>query len=172
MSAQCCWDDILTRCAHADPTRAWQEVRFSWFSFLPFGLIPIVVLIAFFTLLYVCSLTSSKYHKCFPSYITFTVKRTKYCHRNAGKHENPELTSILFFFFLTSMQDDSKPPYSYAQLIVQAITMAPDKQLTLNGIYTHITKNYPYYRTADKGWQVRPFQGVPRHFCHVPVDAD
>ena len=51
-------------------------------------------------------------------------------------------------------QDDSKPPYSYAQLIVQAITMAPDKQLTLNGIYTHIPKIYPYYRTADKGWQV------------------
>ncbi|EPY88852.1 forkhead box K2 [Camelus ferus] len=54
--------------------------------------------------------------------------------------------------------DDSKPPYSYAQLIVQAITMAPDRQLTLNGIYTHITKNYPYYRTADKGWQVGRFQ--------------
>lgn len=51
-------------------------------------------------------------------------------------------------------QDDSKPPYSYAQLIVQAITLAQDKQLTLNGIYNHITKNYPYYRTADKGWQV------------------
>lgn len=51
-------------------------------------------------------------------------------------------------------QDDSKPPYSYAQLIVQAIALAADKQLTLNGIYNHITKNYPYYRTADKGWQV------------------
>ena len=52
-------------------------------------------------------------------------------------------------------KDDSKPPYSYAQLIVQAITSAHDKQLTLSGIYAYITKNYPYYRTADKGWQVR-----------------
>jgi hypothetical protein len=52
-------------------------------------------------------------------------------------------------------KDDSKPPYSYAQLIVQAISTAPDKQLTLSGIYSYITKNYPYYRTADKGWQVR-----------------
>lgn len=50
-------------------------------------------------------------------------------------------------------QDDSKPPYSYAQLIVQAIASAADKQLTLSGIYSYITKNYPYYRTADKGWQ-------------------
>ena len=53
-----------------------------------------------------------------------------------------------------SVRDESKPPYSYAQLIVQAITSAADKQLTLSGIYAYITKNYPYYRNADKGWQV------------------
>jgi hypothetical protein len=58
--------------------------------------------------------------------------------------------------------DDSKPPYSYAQLIVQAITGAPDKQLTLSGIYSYITKNYPYYRTAEKGWQVSSCTSIIR----------
>ena len=37
----------------------------------------------------------------------------------------------------------------------QAISSSPDRQLTLAQIYAYITKNYPYYRTADKGWQVR-----------------
>lgn len=65
-----------------------------------------------------------------------------------------------------SVQDESKPPYSYAQLIVQAISSAPDKQLTLSGIYAHITKHYPYYRTADKGWQV----GCPLFFFFFSAD--
>ncbi|XP_035985606.1 forkhead box protein K1-like [Fundulus heteroclitus] len=70
-------------------------------------------------------------------------------HRGGGSEQRGESAGG------DSPKDESKPPYSYAQLIVQAISSAPDRQLTLSGIYAHITKHYPYYRTADKGWQVQ-----------------
>lgn len=49
----------------------------------------------------------------------------------------------------------TKPPFSYAQLIVQAILSVPDKQMTLSQIYNFISAQYPYYAANNRGWQVR-----------------
>ncbi|KAJ2492568.1 hypothetical protein IWW37_001323 [Coemansia sp. RSA 2050] len=50
-------------------------------------------------------------------------------------------------------EDLAKPVYSYASLIAQAINQTREKKVTLNGIYTYITANYPYYRHTQNGWQ-------------------
>ena len=52
-------------------------------------------------------------------------------------------------------KNHQKPPYSYAQLIVQALLASQDRRQTLSNIYSFIADKYPYYRLEDKGWKVR-----------------
>lgn len=59
-------------------------------------------------------------------------------------HSNSSFSSE--FSFEIDNCGDGRPPYSYSQLIVQAIASTKEKQLTLNGIYSYITQNYKYYR--------------------------
>lgn len=48
----------------------------------------------------------------------------------------------------------SKPPYSYATLIAEAINSTEEKRLTLAGIYKYISANYSFYRYCGNSWQV------------------
>ena len=55
---------------------------------------------------------------------------------------------------IPSDKNQQKPPYSYAQLIVQALLASKDRRQTLSSIYSFISDMYPYYKLEDKGWKV------------------
>ena len=63
-----------------------------------------------------------------------------------------------------------KPPFSYVQLIVQAISSAEYGRLTLKDIYSYISEHYPYYSSTNKGWQtsIRHNLSLNVFFINVP----
>lgn len=61
---------------------------------------------------------------------------------------------------------ESKPPYSYANLITFAINSSPKKKMTLSEIYQWICDKFPYYKEAGNGWKV---YGIVRH-CRQKLD--
>ncbi|MGH0122021.1 UNVERIFIED_CONTAM: hypothetical protein FKN15_007365 [Acipenser sinensis] len=49
----------------------------------------------------------------------------------------------------------SKPPFSYATLISQAIKSTPRGRMSLNDIYSWICEQYPFYKNTGAGWKVK-----------------
>ncbi len=47
----------------------------------------------------------------------------------------------------------SKPNFSYAALIGQAIFSTPQAKISLNDIYSFIMEHYPFYKKTESGWQ-------------------
>lgn len=79
-----------------------------------------------------------------------------------------ETSSILVSDF-SQAKACKKPPYSYAQLIAQAISSSDEQQLTLSQIYSHIAGKFAYYKLDDKGWQnsIRHNLSLNRNFVKV-----
>jgi len=90
------------------------------------------------------------------------------------KHQTKSTYSTNQNFKQLKNNDNEKPPYSYASLITLAINSSEKKKMTLNEIYTWISENFSFYKTAGTGWKnsIRHNLSLNKCFTKVPRTKD
>ncbi|XP_059090795.1 forkhead box protein P4-like isoform X2 [Tigriopus californicus] len=66
--------------------------------------------------------------------------------------------------------NDVRPPFTYAALIRQGIIESPDRQLTLNEIYTWFQNTFAYFRRNAATWKNAVRHNLSLHKCFMRVE--
>ncbi|KAJ6259442.1 hypothetical protein Dda_5079 [Drechslerella dactyloides] len=98
----------------------------------------------------------------------------KESHTSPAYHRGLMLESTEDIDYSLESSKEIKPPFSYANLIAQAILSSSDQKLTLANIYAWIQENYSFYRFAASGWQnsIRHNLSLNKAFQKVPRRTD
>ncbi|XP_059091207.1 forkhead box protein P1-like isoform X2 [Tigriopus californicus] len=67
---------------------------------------------------------------------------------------------------------DVRPPFTYASLIRQAITVSPTKQLTLSEIYNWFQSTFAHFRSNASTWKNAIRTNLSLHKCFVRYEDD
>jgi len=64
-----------------------------------------------------------------------------------------------------------KPPFTYSQMIIQAIVSSPEKRLKLKEIYQYINTTYPCYHMDTEMWKnrIRHNLSIQKYFFQMPL---
>ena len=63
----------------------------------------------------------------------------------------------------------TKPPYTYTTLICMALRESKKDKVTLSRIYTWITENFPYYKSAEPSWRNSIRHNLSLNKCFLKI---